>query len=294
MTLRIDQQLSHFSGVERIINEKSKFKLVSRDFQKKPSIIKINNTCEIGNKKLTIIAGPCAIENKKLLLECVHFIKNNGGTIIRGGAFKPRTSPYSFQGLEKKGLEFLAYVKKHSNMPVITEVMCTEDVSLVAKYTDILQIGTRNMQNFSLLKKVGKTNKPVMLKRGLSATIEEFLLSAEYIISQGNPNVILCERGIRTFEKMTRNTLDLSIVPLIKQLSHLPIIVDPSHATGKRELVIPMAKAAIAAGADGIMVEVHPHPEKAFVDGAQSLTLKGFETLMNEIKPIGQVMNREL
>jgi 3-deoxy-7-phosphoheptulonate synthase len=227
-------------------------------------------------------------------VDCVQSIKKSGGTIIRGGAFKPRTSPYSFQGLEKEGLKLLEYVKKNCNLPVITEVMCTEDVSLVEKYADILQIGCRNMQNFSLLKKVGKINKPVLLKRGLSSTVEEFLLSAEYIISNGNPQVILCERGIRTFEKMTRNTLDLSIIPLIKHLSHLPIIVDPSHATGRRELIEPMAKAAIVAGADGIMVEVHPHPDEALVDGAQSINLTSFEKLMKSLIPITKVIGRAI
>jgi 3-deoxy-7-phosphoheptulonate synthase len=294
MQIDISNRISQCHGIERIIQETNKFKLVSRDFQHDSSIIKLKNGCEIGNNKITVIAGPCAIESKKLLMDCVQSIKKSGGTIIRGGAFKPRTSPYSFQGLEKEGLKLLEYVKKNCNLPVITEVMCTEDVSLVAKYADILQIGCRNMQNFSLLKKVGKIHKPVLLKRGLSSTVEEFLLSAEYIISNGNPQVILCERGIRTFEKMTRNTLDLSIIPLIKHLSHLPIIVDPSHATGRRELIEPMAKAAIVAGADGIMVEVHPHPDEALVDGAQSINLASFEKLMKSLIPITKVIGRAI
>lgn len=288
------EKLEKMHGVERVIVESSVFKLVSKEFQKKATRIKLNRGVEIGSPKLVIIAGPCAVESKKQLLETVHFIKNAGASIIRGGAFKPRTSPYSFQGLEKKGLELLAKVREETGLPVITEVMSPEDVGLVAKYADILQIGTRNMQNFPLLKKVGKTNKPVLLKRGMSATIEEFLLSAEYIFSNGNPRVILCERGIRTFGKMTRNTLDLSIVPLIKQLSHLPIIVDPSHATGKRDLILPMAKAAVAAGADGIMVEVHPHPEKALVDGNQSLRLTDFSQMMNELAPVARAVGRKL
>jgi len=281
-------------GIEKIILESNKFKLVSREYQKNSSIIHFNNGYKIGDKDITIIAGPCAVETKKLLFECVDFVKKNGATVIRGGAFKPRTSPYSFQGLEKKGLKLLASVREKTGLPVITEVMCPEDVDLVASYADILQIGTRNMQNYSLLKKVGKVNKPVLLKRGMSATIEEFLLSAEYIISNGNSKVILCERGIRTFERMTRNTLDLSIVPIVKHLSHLPIVVDPSHATGKRELIEPMAKAAVAAGADGIMVEVHPSPDHALVDGKQSLGLNDFAKLIHELIPIARAVGREL
>jgi len=287
-------KLADCEGIERIIREKTPYKLVTRKFQGQSSIININDQVEIGGRKITIIAGPCAIESKQILFDCARSIKKSGGTILRGGAFKPRTSPYSFQGLEKEGLELLALVKKQHNIPIITEVMSTEDVSLVAQYADILQIGARNMQNFSLLKKVGKINKPVLLKRGIAATIEEFLFSAEYILSQGNPNVILCERGIRTFETMTRNTLDLSIVPFVKTVSHLPIIVDPSHGTGRRELVIPMSKAAIAAGADGIMVEVHPCPEKALVDGIQSLNFDQFKTLIDQIAPIVPLISREL
>ena len=283
--------LQKMTGVERVILESNEFKLVSRDFKKTPTKIKFNNTV-IGGKQLTIIAGPCAIETKDQLLSCVNFIKNSGGTVIRGGAYKPRTSPYSFQGLEKKGLELLLRVKKETGLPVVTEVMAPEDVECIAKFVDILQIGTRNMQNYPLLKKVGKIIKPVLLKRGMSATIEEFLLSAEYIISNGNSKVILCERGIRTFGTMTRNTLDLSIVPIIKNLSHLPIIVDPSHATGKRELIEPMAKAAIAAGADGIMVEVHPDPDHALCDGKQSLKPTDFVKLMRGITPIAHAEGR--
>ena len=283
--------LQKMNGVERVIMESNEFKLVSRDFKKTPTKIKINNTI-VGGKKLTIIAGPCAIETRDQLISCVKFIKNTGGTVIRAGAYKPRTSPYSFQGLEKKGLELLLKVKRETGLPVVTEVMAPEDVDSIAKHVDILQIGTRNMQNYPLLKKVGGINRPVLLKRGMSATIEEFLLSAEYIMSNGNPDVILCERGIRTFGTMTRNTLDLSVVPIIKNLSHLPIIVDPSHATGKRELIEPMAKAAIAAGADGIMVEVHPDPEHALCDGKQSLTPTDFVKLMRGITPIAQAEGR--
>ena len=287
-------KLEKMHGVERIIQESSPFKLVSREFRSKPTIINLNRHVNIGNSRITIIAGPCAVESEKQLRETANFLKNSGASILRGGAFKPRTSPYSFQGLEEKGLKLLAKIREETGLPFVTEVMSPEDVDLVANYADILQIGTRNMQNYCLLKKVGKTKRPVLLKRGMSATIEEFLLSAEYIISNGNSKVILCERGIRTFEKMTRNTLDLSIVPIIKRLSHLPIIVDPSHATGKRELIKPMAKAAVAAGADGIMVEVHPHPEKALVDGDQSLRLDDFKNMMNELLPLARVVGRKM
>ena len=287
-------EIQKMNGVEKVIQESNEFKLVSRDFQNHKSIIRLDNGLEIGNNKLVVIAGPCAVENKKQLMNCVTYLKNAGASIIRGGAFKPRTSPYSFQGLEKKGLILLSQVKEKTGLPVITEVMSPEDVRIVTKYVDILQIGTRNMQNYPLLKKVGKIKKPVLLKRGMSATIEEFLLSAEYIISNGNPNVILCERGIRTFGKMTRNTLDLSIVPIVKKLSHLPIIVDPSHATGKRELILPMARAAVAAGADGIMVEVHPNPEHALVDGIQSLRLNDFTKLMYGLLPIAKAVRRDM
>lgn len=288
------EKIEKMQGVERIILESNAFKLVSREFRAKPTTIKLNGSVNIGSNKITIIAGPCAVESKKQLLETSKFLKNAGASILRGGAFKPRTSPYSFQGLEKKGLKLLAKMREETGLSVVTEVMSPEDVDLVANYADVLQIGTRNMQNYSLLKKVGKINKPVLLKRGMSATIEEFLLSAEYIVSNGNSKVILCERGIRTFEKMTRNTLDLSIVPIVKRLSHLPIIVDPSHATGKRELIEPMAKAAVAAGADGIMVEVHPNPEKALVDGNQSLRLDDFSKLMHELVPVARAVGRDV
>jgi len=288
------KKIKEMQGVERIILESNSFKLVSREFRSKPTIIKLNGNVNIGSNKITIIAGPCAVESRKQLLEISKSLENAGASILRGGAFKPRTSPYSFQGLEKKGLKLLAKMREETGLPIVTEVMSPEDVDLVANYADILQIGTRNMQNYSLLKNVGKINKPVLLKRGMSATIEEFLLSAEYIVSNGNSKVVLCERGIRTFEKMTRNTLDLSIIPIVKRLSHLPIIVDPSHATGKRELVEPMAKAAVAAGADGIMVEVHSNPEKALVDGNQSLRLDDFSKLMYELVPVARAVGRDV
>jgi len=288
------KRVKKMPGVERIILESNSFKLVSREFKSNPTTISFNGGVNVGSNKITIIAGPCAVEGKKQLLETSKSLKSAGASILRGGAFKPRTSPYSFQGLEEKGLQLLAKIRDITGLPIVTEVMSSEDVDLIAKYADILQIGTRNMQNFHLLKKLGKVKKPVLLKRGMSATIEEFLLSAEYIVSNGNSKVILCERGIRTFEKMTRNTLDLSIVPIIKRLSHLPIIVDPSHATGKRELIIPMAKAAIAAGADGIMVEVHSHPENAWVDGNQSLRLEDFTKLIFELIPVARAVGREI
>jgi len=249
---------------------------------------------KIGNGSFTVIAGPCSVESYDQVMEIAHFVKEHGARALRGGAFKPRTSPYSFQGLGVKGLEYLKEAGDKYGLPVVTEVMNTELVPLVAEYADILQIGARNMQNFALLKAVGKTHKPVLLKRGMMARIEEFLLAAEYILAEGNPNVILCERGIRTFETYTRNTLDISAVPLIKQLSHLPILVDPSHATGKRELVPPLAKAALAVGADGIMVEVHMNPERALSDGRQTLDFQQFASMMEDLKEIGEVLGKKI
>jgi 3-deoxy-7-phosphoheptulonate synthase len=227
-------------------------------------------------------------------MECAKKICKTGAGVLRGGAFKPRTSPYAFQGLGKEGLQILAQARKETGLPVITEVMTVEDVPLVAEYADILQIGARNSQNFNLLDAAGRQPKPVLLKRGLSGTIEELLLSAEYILSRGNPNVILCERGIRTYEKATRNTLDISAVPVLKSLSHLPVVIDPSHATGLRHLVAPLAKAAVAVGADGVLIEVHPHPEKALCDGPQSLTPEMFETLVHELRPIAKAVGLEM
>ena len=260
------------------------FELASREYKKENTIVKIGNV-EIGKNDFVVIAGPCAVESEKQLLEIAIAVKKSGAKILRGGAFKPRTSPHSFQGLGEKGLELLVKIKEKTNIPIITEVMDTRDVKLIEEYTDIIQIGTRNMQNFSLLKEVGKTNKPILLKRGMMATIYDFLLSAEYILNEGNKNVILCERGIRTFENLTRNTLDLSAVPLIKKLSHLPIIVDPSHSTGRRDLISPMTKAAVAVGAHGAIIEVHNKCDDALCDGAQSLYPEDFSKLMKEIKP---------
>ncbi|MCW4013417.1 MAG: 3-deoxy-7-phosphoheptulonate synthase, partial [Candidatus Bathyarchaeota archaeon] len=248
-----------------------KIRLAIKQDQTQKTIIEVNGV-SIGGEQVAVMAGPCSVENEEQMLLAARAVKAAGAQILRGGAFKPRSLPYSFQGLGKEGLELLAEARDETGLPIITEVMSTEDVELVEAYTDILQIGARNMQNFSLLKKVGRSNKPVMLKRGMSATFNEWLGCAEYILSEGNPDVILCERGIRTFEQITRNTLDISAAPIIHQISHLPVIIDPSHGTGTRSLVEPMAKAAVAAGADGVMIEVHPHPEEALCDGGQSLS----------------------
>lgn len=248
----------------------------------------------IGGDQLIVMAGPCSVESREQILETARAVKAAGGHILRGGAFKPRTLPYSFQGLGEEGLKILDEARSETGLPIITEVMSPEDVELVESYTDILQIGARNMQNFSLLKRVGRAEKPVMLKRGMSATIEEWLGCAEYILNEGNGDVILCERGIRTYETITRNTLDVSAVPVIKQLSDLPVVVDPSHGTGIRSLVAPMAKAGVAAGADGLMIEVHPHPEKALSDGDQSLHLEEFADLMREMAPIAGAVGKRL
>lgn len=291
--LRI-QPLEVFPGVEKVMPVLAPYKLVSRDFKPQDTIVEITKEVKIGGKEVIVIAGPCSIESKEQLLEVAKKIKSAGAKILRGGAFKPRTSPYSFQGLGKEGLRILKEVSKEVGLPTITEVMDTRDVELVSQYTDILQIGARNMQNFNLLKEIGQTKKPVLLKRGLSATIKELLMSAEYILSGGNFNVILCERGIRTFEDATRNTLDLSAIPVIKQLSHLPIIVDPSHATGKWNLIGPLSKAAVAGGGDGLLIEVHPKPEEALSDGPQQLLPEKFAELMKELKKIAQAIGREI
>ncbi|MBA3061775.1 MAG: 3-deoxy-7-phosphoheptulonate synthase [Atribacteria sp.] len=282
-----------FDGVEEIIRIVKPYKLASREFKDFDTIIKVKDVI-IGGKEVIVMAGPCVIENEKQIFETARYVKASGAKILRGGAFKPRTSPYSFQGLGEEGLKLLAQAGEETGLAVVTEVMSVNQIELVGKYTDIFQVGARNMQNFVLLKELGKTKKPILLKRGLSATIEELLLSAEYILSQGNYEVILCERGIRTFENYTRNTLDLSAVPVLKRLSHLPIIVDPSHATGRWRLVSPMAKAAIAVGADGLLIEVHPDPRSSLSDGAQTLRLDTFTQLMKELSPIAQAVGREL
>jgi 3-deoxy-7-phosphoheptulonate synthase len=255
-------------------------------------VIRITDEVAVGGKKLAVMAGPCSVEGKDQLFEVARAVKEAGGTILRGGAFKPRTSPYSFQGLEEEGLKLLASARDLTGLPIVTEVMDPHDVEIVSKYTDILQVGARNVQNFALLKRLGKATRPVLLKRGLSTTIKEWLQSAEYILSEGNPNVILCERGIRTFETTTRNTLDLNCIPVLKEKTHLPVIVDPSHATGVWQYVTPMAYAGVACGADGIMIEVHSQPDKAWSDGAQSLKPKRFTQLMVGLKPFAEAAGR--
>lgn len=262
-------------------------RIVSDNTRKK--IVKVKNV-KIGAGTPVIIAGPCAVENFDMLKEIAGFIKDKGASILRGGAFKPRTSPYAFQGLGVKGLEFLKQVGDMFDLPVVSELLDVRDLDTVLKYVDIIQIGSRNMQNYPLLKEVGRTKKPVLLKRGMSSTIEEWLNAAEYIASEGNEEIVLCERGIRTFETCTRNTLDLSAVPIVKNMSMLPVIVDPSHGTGRRELILPMSLSAISAGADGIMVEVHPYPEIALSDGSQSITLDDFAELSDKVKRLGQFM----
>lgn len=286
-----DKPIEMMNGVEKTILIAEPYKLASRSFKPEPTIVKVGDV-EIGGEEIVLIAGPCAVESREQVFQTAEAVKKGGGQILRGGAFKPRTSPYSFQGLGEEGLKILAEARERTGLRIVTEVMRTDHIDVVAEYADILQIGARNMQNFHLLREAGKTKKPVMLKRGLSATIEEWLNAAEYIMNEGNFNVILCERGIRTFETQTRNTLDLSAVPLIKRLSHLPIIVDPSHGTGKWRLVAPMSRAAIAAGADGLMIEVHPNPKEACSDGPQSLNLENFFELTWEIKKIAEIMGR--
>jgi 3-deoxy-7-phosphoheptulonate synthase len=278
-------KLNVMPGIESVTPISRPFKLASRESHPDDTVIELAGT-RIGNGTLTIMAGPCAIEDRDMMIETAIAVARAGATILRGGAFKPRTSPYAFQGLGIEGLGYLADASKETGLPTITEVMEPSQVEVVAKHSDILQVGTRNMQNYSLLTAVGKAGKPVMLKRGYGATIEEWLMAAEYIISSGQPNVILCERGIRTFETYTRNTLDLTAVPLLHHLTHLPVIVDPSHATGKRWLVRPMAMAAVAAGADGIMVEVHPRPDEAKSDGEQSLTFDQFGDMASALRKI--------
>lgn len=267
--------------------------LVSRKKKQENTIVKVNGV-EIGGSKIIIVAGPCAVESKEQLFETARLVKTGGAKILRGGAFKPRSSPYSFQGLEEEGLKLLSQIRKETGLPVVTEAMDTRQVELVAKYADIVQIGSRNMQNFPLLKEAGMCGKPILLKRGMMATIEEFLFAAEYILNEGNEQVILCERGIRTFETTTRNTLDLSAVPMLKNLSHLPVIVDPSHGTGLRWMVPAMAKAAVAVGADGLIMEVHYKPEVALCDGQQSLSPDEFINLMSDLHKIARAVDREI
>ncbi|MGE0130635.1 MAG: 3-deoxy-7-phosphoheptulonate synthase [Blastocatellales bacterium] len=287
------EHLKSAEGVEDAFPIMQPFKLVSKEVKKQRSVIQIGDVT-IGDGGFVVMAGPCSVEGHDQLMSTAEAVAASGAKILRGGAYKPRTSPYDFQGLAEEGLKLLAEARKRTGLKVITEVLDTEDVELVAEYADILQIGARNMQNFALLKKLGEINKPVMLKRGLSATIKEFLLSAEYIVTHGNPNVMLCERGIRTFETATRNTLDIAAVPLLNELTHLPVVIDPSHATGKRSLVRPLAKASVAVGADGLMAEVHPRPEEAWSDGPQSLRFEEFTTMMSELAPYINLRKNEL
>jgi 3-deoxy-7-phosphoheptulonate synthase len=286
----------HFTsmpGVENIVPIMKPFKLASRELHDGKSLVQVG-TEVIGGPQFQVIAGPCSVENREMLLQTAKEVKNAGASMLRGGAYKPRTSPYSFQGLGEEGLKLLAEAREITGLPVVTEVMDGRDIELTVRHADMLQVGARNMQNFRLLKEVGQTAKPVILKRGMSATVEDWLMSAEYIIAQGNQQVVLCERGVRTFETATRNTLDLSAVPVIKSLSHLPVMVDPSHATGRWDLVAPMAKAALAAGADGVMIEVHPSPAEALCDGPQSLKPDKFKQLMDELRQIALVLGRGL
>jgi 3-deoxy-7-phosphoheptulonate synthase len=280
-------------GVERSFPILHEFRLASREWKEEPSQVVVDGVV-VGGRKIVVIAGPCTVEDEAMLVQVAQHVRDAGASILRGGAFKPRTSPYTFQGHGEAALEHLAEARRLTGLPVITEVMDTSDIELVAGYADVLQIGARNMTNFSLLKKVGKLDKPIMLKRGMASTVRELLMSAEYILSNGNMKVMLCERGIRTFEDGTRNTLDLSAVPALKAVSHLPVIVDPSHGTGRSAFVAPMAKAAVAAGADGLMIEVHPDPENAISDGAQSLTLEQFGQLMVELAPVAQAVGRTI
>jgi 3-deoxy-7-phosphoheptulonate synthase len=280
-------------GVERVIRVGKPYKMVARDLHPQPSTVKVG-TAEVGRGSVTLIAGPCAVETEEQALASARAAKESGATILRGGAYKPRTSPYSFQGLGERGLEILAACRAETGLPVVTEVLETRDVELVAEWADALQIGTRNMQNFALLKEVGQVHKPVLLKRGLAATVEEWLMAAEYIAQRGNSEIILCERGIRTFEPSTRNTLDLAGMAVAQQETHLPVIVDPSHATGKRALVGPMARAAVAAGADGVMLDVHPNPEEALCDGPQALTPGDLLGLAADLRAVAGALGRPM
>lgn len=285
------QNLELAPGVEKVVAVTESYKLANRKFHPASSVIPVGNT-KIGGDELIIMSGPCAVESEEQVIATALAVKKAGAQILRGGAYKPRTSPYSFQGLEEDGLKLMKAAKDETGLAVVCEVTSLSAIEAAVKYVDMLQIGARNMQNFYLLKEAGKTGLPVLLKRGLSATIDEWLNAAEYIIAEGNPNVVLCERGIRTYETATRNTLDISAVPVIKEKSHLPIVVDPSHATGVRKYVLPLAKAAVAAGADGLMIETHPNPATALSDGPQSLNFEQFESLCNELRPLAEVCHK--
>jgi 3-deoxy-7-phosphoheptulonate synthase len=287
------EMFERMDGVERVIRVLQPFRLASRDFRPEDTVIPVNGT-QIGGRQVVVMAGPCAVEDRVQMREAAQSIKEAGVLILRGGAFKPRTSPYSFQGLGQEGLEILVEVSEEFGLAIVTEVMAPEDVPLVAQHADILQIGTRNMQNYALLHAVGECGKPVLLKRGMMSTLQELLMSAEYVLSHGNHKVMLCERGIRTFETYTRNTFDINAIPALKGLTHLPVVADPSHGTGKWELVAAVSKAAVAAGADGLIIEVHPHPSRAMSDGAQSLKPGAFSRLVLELREVAEAVGREL
>lgn len=287
-------RLEALPGVQRVIHVSQPYKQVSREWRVEPTIVELENGTRIGGNEIVIMAGPCSVESEGQILDIAHHLRAAGATILRGGAFKPRTSPYSWQGLGLKGLELLSRAREETGMAIVTEALETELIDAVAEHADIIQIGARNMQNFPLLRRAGQTGKPVLLKRGPAATIKELLLSAEYILAEGNEQVILCERGVRGFDNHTRNLLDLTAIPVVHSLSHLPIIADPSHGTGIRAKVIPMARAAVAAGADGLMIEVHPNPDHALSDGAQSLAPHQFDELMAQVDPIAGAIHRSL
>ena len=288
------QAMENMPGVENVMPILQPYKLASLEVKAEKTVIPVRNGTAVGGKTVVVIAGPCAVESEEQLIETARAVKAAGATMLRGGAFKPRTSPYSFQGMEEEGLILLRNARDETGLPIVTEVMKPADIDIICKYADVLQVGARNVQNFALLKELGKIDKPVLLKRGMMTTIEEFLMSAEYILSAGNSRVILCERGIRTFETATRNTLDLSCVPLLRLRTHLPVVVDPSHGTGHWKLVAPMSYAAIAAGADGLLIEVHPHPEHAVSDGIQSLTPDKFAAMMKTLARFADAAERSL
>ena len=280
-------------GVEKTMRVMQPFRIASRDFTQQDSVVNVNGV-EIGGKRIVVMAGPCSVESREMILETAHAVKEAGGTVLRGGAFKPRSSPYSFQGLGEEGLRYLAEAREQTGLPIVTEVMSPDEIEVVAEYADILQVGARNTQNYSLLRALGKQSKPVFLKRGMSSTIQELLMSAEYILSGGNMGVMVGERGIRTFETATRFTFDVNAIPVLKELTHLPVVADPSHGTGKWNLIPPIARAAVAAGVDALMVEIHPNPAAAWSDGSQSLTFERFAKMMQDLRPVAEAVGRTI
>ncbi len=292
---RVDDSLIiELPGVARVIHVSNPYKQVSREWRPENTIVTIAPGVSFGGEEIPVIAGPCSVETEQQIVDSANIVKAAGAVALRGGAFKPRSSPYSFQGLGKKGLELLALAKRETGLAIVTEAMDDEGAHLVAEVADCIQIGARNMQNYSLLKTIGKINKPVLLKRGMAATIQDLLLSAEYVLAEGNPNVILCERGLRSFDTTSRNLFDLTAIPVVHQLSHLPIVADPSHGTGRRDKVLPMGRAAVAAGADGIIVEVHPHPDRALSDGAQTLNAEQFNEMMRQLRRVAEAVDRSI